>query len=197
MPSDKRKRGNNSRGAAAKAPSLRSKQSAIATDNASISSDEEVENVVGTSHSTGTRPVAVIAVKPKRSLLDHEIITKPIEGEQNESQSGADAASTSISDVTPFSKDYRLHISVDGHKMVVRSMVKSELFRQCKFIDKSTDAAFDADERTVCGFLLAACNVEKDRQRQWWDNSFHLVKRVMTDHRNNVIKSIRKAFLGE
>ena len=57
---------------------------------------------------------------------------------------------------------------------------------------------FDLSPTSVCGIVIVTCNVtSEDATPTWWADIRSLIVRTHTDHRNNVIKTMRTRFRGK
>lgn len=82
-----------------------------------------------------------------------------------------------------------------GHS---RTFVKRTLFKSVKFWDTRSHGGFSLDPRTVCGMMAAQFNFGPQvDQNQWWLTCIPWIMRMLTDHRNNCIKAMRKKYKGE
>ena len=91
-------------------------------------------------------------------------------------------------------RDYRLVMAPQSADVVLRSVINTVLFRRIKFIDVHEHKHFSLELNTVCGLLLSACHVPEDTAEEWWQGVQGKLCRLLTDHRNNCIKSIHKCF---
>ena len=90
--------------------------------------------------------------------------------------------------------DYRLVVSMDSEALVLKAVVRTMLFHEIKFIDYDRDCVLSTCESTVAGYLIRHCNIAEGRQATWWKEAFPLARILITDHRNNTIKSIQKLY---
>lgn len=82
-----------------------------------------------------------------------------------------------------------------GFNLVLRSVVRENLFAKVKFIQKDVDLIFDGNPKTICGSILKWLNLEsKSREfklRVWAANGCK-VDKYLTQHRNNKIKKFKR-----
>jgi hypothetical protein len=89
------------------------------------------------------------------------------------------------------------HQTPEGRRMIVRSCVKTVLFRRLKFFQKELHGMYDQSEASVCGLVIKHSNVpQQDATLEWWAKMKKVVIATHTDHRNNVIKTMRLRFRG-
>jgi hypothetical protein len=93
--------------------------------------------------------------------------------------------------------DMTMHITAEHMRMMVRDCVKKELFRRLKFYKKEFHGNYDFRQGSVCALVIQCCNLEHERATlQWWNTMQRVIVRTHTNHRNNVIKTIRVRFCG-
>ena len=85
-----------------------------------------------------------------------------------------------------------------GKRMMVRDFVKKVLFRRLKFFIKELHGMYHQSETSVCGLVIKNCNDVPDHEAtlDWWATMRKAVISTHTDHRNNVIKTMRLRFRG-
>ena len=84
-----------------------------------------------------------------------------------------------------------------GKRMMVRDFVKKVLFRRLKFFIKELHGMYHQSETSVCGLVIKNCNVpDHEATLDWWATMRKVVISTHTDHRNNVIKTMRLRFRG-
>ena len=84
-----------------------------------------------------------------------------------------------------------------GKRMMVRDFVKKVLFRRLKFFIKELHGMYHQSETSVCGLVIKSCNVpDHEATLDWWATMRKVVISTHTDHRNNVIKTMRLRFRG-
>ena len=85
----------------------------------------------------------------------------------------------------------------EGWRILVRNCVKTVLFCRLKFFKKDLHGIYDQRETTVCGLVIKSCNLSgQDATLKWWATMRKIVIATHTDHRNNVIKTMRLRFRG-
>jgi hypothetical protein len=85
----------------------------------------------------------------------------------------------------------------EGRRILVRNCVKNVLFRRLKFFKKDLHGMYDQRTTSVCGLVIKSCNLPiKDATLEWWATMRKVVIATHTDHRNNVIKTMRLRFRG-
>ena len=85
-----------------------------------------------------------------------------------------------------------------GKRMMVRDFVKKVLFRRLKFFIKELHGIYHQSETSVCGLVIKNCNVpDQEATLEWWATMRKVVTSTHTDHRNNVIKTMRLRFRGK
>lgn len=85
----------------------------------------------------------------------------------------------------------------EGRRILVRNCVKNVLFRRLKFFKKDLHGMYDQRATSVCGLVIKSCNLPvKDATLEWWATMRKVVIATHTDHRNNVIKTMRLRFRG-
>jgi hypothetical protein len=88
-------------------------------------------------------------------------------------------------------------LSAVGKRTCIRTCVKQLLFRRLKFFNRNKHGGYDLRPNSVCGIVIATCNVKpQDATPTWWADIRTLIVRTHTDHRNNVIKTMRTRFRG-
>jgi hypothetical protein len=93
--------------------------------------------------------------------------------------------------------DMTMDITANHMRMMVRDCVKKELFRRLKFYKKEFHGNYDFRQGSVCALVIQCCNLEHEKATlQWWNTMQRVIVRTHTDHRNNVIKTIRVRFCG-
>ena len=81
--------------------------------------------------------------------------------------------------------------------MMIRDCVKTVLFRRLKFYNKLIHGLYDFRKSTVMGRVIRFCNVEQEKVTlEWWFPINKMIGNTLTDHRNNVIKTIHHRFKG-
>ena len=82
-----------------------------------------------------------------------------------------------------------------GFNIVLRTIVRENLFPKVKFIHKDVDLTFDHDPKTICGSILKWLNLE-NRQSEFklkvWAANMCNVDKYLTQHRNNKIKKFKQ-----
>jgi hypothetical protein len=93
----------------------------------------------------------------------------------------------------------RLQNTIASQRMMVRSCVKTTLFRCLKFFKKDLHGLYDLRKGSVlCALLAAECNVTSaEADERWWADMRKLVVCTHTDRCNNVIKNMRLRFRGK
>ena len=92
----------------------------------------------------------------------------------------------------------RLQITNKAQRLMVKHCVKTKLFRHLKFFTKGIHDLYDHRPGSVCAMIIANCNsTHEEATVTWWSDMSKLVKYTITDHRNNVIKTMRMRFEGE
>ena len=65
------------------------------------------------------------------------------------------------------------------------------------FFKKLVRDLYDFRIESVMARLLRHCNVDRDKVTvQWWNDISKVLETTLTDHRNNVIKTIHDRFEG-
>jgi hypothetical protein len=84
-----------------------------------------------------------------------------------------------------------------GRRLLVRDFVKKVLFRRLKFFIRELHGIYNQSGTTVCGLVIKHCNLsEHEATLDWWSTMRKVVISTHTDHRNNVIKTMRLRFRG-
>jgi len=79
-----------------------------------------------------------------------------------------------------------------------RTFVKVHLFKLVKFWKRNLYSGYSLDPNTVCGMFASKYTFGPAVQKpNWWYDKAPLVGTLLTNRRNNVIKTIRKKFLGK
>jgi hypothetical protein len=86
-------------------------------------------------------------------------------------------------------------ISVTNMTSIVKTCVKTIIFRKCKFYYRDVHGRYSTKENTMCGQIVKHCNIT-DPNEDWWYQIRPIVVNTITDHRNNCIKAIQKRFSG-
>jgi hypothetical protein len=76
---------------------------------------------------------------------------------------------------------------------MITDHIKKKLFRTSKFLSDA-NLCFSNDSESICQKLAKTCGIQAYRLEEWWESKRRLVLFVFNNHRNNVIKSIKKAF---
>ena len=160
--------------------------------------NESQTNIENNTRHSNTRSVTN-ATPQRNRLLEHDVPTTISTAASQASNRLSAGQSSMCSDITDTNdrKDYRLMMAPKSADVVVRSVVNTVLFHKMKFFTLSDHVTFSTDQHTVSGLLVAACNVSANDAPEWWHNVQNKVGRLLTDHRNNVIKSIRKHYIGK
>ena len=79
---------------------------------------------------------------------------------------------------------------------LITDHVKKKLFRTSKFLSDA-NLCFSNDSESICRKLATTCGIQAYRLEEWWESKRRIVSFVFNNHRNNVIKSIKKAFFGK
>jgi hypothetical protein len=96
------------------------------------------------------------------------------------------------------SKDMTKDMTSKHLKMMIRDCVKTVLFRRLKFYNKLIHGLYDFRKSTVMGRVIRFCNVEQEKVTlEWWFPINKMIGNTLTDHRNNVIKTIHHRFKGK
>ena len=93
--------------------------------------------------------------------------------------------------------EFGLGMGTQSLRVVLRSVVNTTLFRFLKFYDADVHGGYSTDAGSVCHLLVQECNVKSSDSQEWWHSIKGNLSRLITDHRNNVIKCIRKYYGGE
>jgi hypothetical protein len=76
-------------------------------------------------------------------------------------------------------------LSAVGTCTSIRTGVKQLLFRRLKFFNRTKHGGYDLRPNSVCGIVIATCNVQpKDATPTWWADIRTSIVRTHTDHRN-------------
>lgn len=97
-------------------------------------------------------------------------------------------------------EDLNMHImnTITSQRLMIRNCVRTQLFRRLKFFKKDIHGMYDTRKGSVCALIIQNCNAsEEEATLFWWSDMRKLVARTHTDHRNNVIKTIRMRFHGK
>ena len=107
---------------------------------------------------------------------------------------------------TPCQSNMELHhaatdmtgkMTPEGRRMLVRTFIKQVLFRRLKFFQKELHGMYDQRETSVCGLVIQSCHIlQHDATLDWWAKMRKVVIATHTNHRNNVIKTMRLRFRG-
>ena len=81
--------------------------------------------------------------------------------------------------------------------MVLKSVIKTDVFRKVKFYDPTRHAVFSHDTHILCGMIVEKCHIKPDHAMAWWSQVQPSIRQHITDQRNNVIKSIERHFKGK
>jgi hypothetical protein len=93
--------------------------------------------------------------------------------------------------------DMTMRVSAHGVRTLVREFVKEHLFRLVKFFNKDMHGHYDLSRASVCGLVIHHCNVEiQDANAAWWATMRKTIVTTLTNHRNNVIKTVRAKYRG-
>lgn len=107
------------------------------------------------------------------------------------------ASSSNLNGTVSSHLDMQVRNSISSQRLLVRHCVRSQLFRRIKFFNKDKHGMFDHRNGTVCAMIMHHCNMSEEQATlTWWADMRKLVVRTHTDHRNNVIKTIRLRFRG-
>ena len=79
-----------------------------------------------------------------------------------------------------------------------RLFVKDHLFKKVKFWKSDKYGAYSLEPNSVCGMFASLYSFGPGVHMEgWWMTVKQMVVQMLTDRRNNVIKTIRKKFLGK
>ena len=82
--------------------------------------------------------------------------------------------------------------------MIIRKLVKTVLFRRLKFYNKLIHGLCNFRASSIMARVIQFCNVEKEKVTlQWWRPINKMIGNTLSDHRNNVIKTVHKRFEGK
>ena len=92
----------------------------------------------------------------------------------------------------------RLQNTIKSQRLMVKDCVRTKLFRRLKFFTKGIHDLYDHRPNTVCAMIIANCNATHEEATvTWWSDMCKLIKHTLSDHRNNVIKTMRMRFEGK
>ena len=81
---------------------------------------------------------------------------------------------------------------------LVKLCDKTKMFSFWKFYSRDGDGKFTHNEREMCGFLIRNTPETKTpKNEEWWLKMQKHVVKAITDHRNNVIKSVMIKLKGK
>ncbi len=86
-------------------------------------------------------------------------------------------------------------ISVTSMTSILKSCVKTTIFRKCKFYYRNLHWHYTTKANTMCGQIIKHCNITNPTQ-DWWYQIGPIVVNTVTDHVNNCIKAMQKRFSG-
>jgi hypothetical protein len=93
--------------------------------------------------------------------------------------------------------DMTMRVSAHGVRTLVREFVKEHLFRLVKFFNKDLHGDYELSRASVCGLVVHHCNIAlEDADAAWWATMRKNIVKTLTNHRNNVIKTVRSRFRG-
>ena len=87
-----------------------------------------------------------------------------------------------------------------GFKMVLKNIIRENLFPKVKFIKKENDLLFDEDASSICGCILKWFNFERKQMNfkyKFWSANQDNVDKYFTQHRNNKIKKFKRQAKGK
>jgi len=94
-------------------------------------------------------------------------------------------------------KNYSMTISKSLNKVNIRVFVKDLLFQKVKFWVPSDYAQFVFTGKTVCSWYYWKHNMTPQTHPiEYWKSTAKAMGRMHADHRNNVIKAIKKTYYG-
>ena len=94
-----------------------------------------------------------------------------------------------------------------GDCSVLKTAVKTYLWPKVKFIFNNKMLDFNTDACSLCGFLLRTCKKEwqdsnntpddelgqaMNKAKLWWDTHHKWVKALLTEQRNNAVKTVQQ-----
>ena len=82
-----------------------------------------------------------------------------------------------------------------GFNIVLRTIVRENLFSKVKFIHKDEDLIFDQDPKTICSSMLKCLNVEhkpNEFKLRVWTANVSNIDKYLAQHRNNTIKKFKR-----
>ena len=82
----------------------------------------------------------------------------------------------------------------DGFNVVLRSIVRRNLFPKVKFLNSGSELMYNEHSSSVCGSMLKWLGVQKNDHTckfSIWSKNYKNVKIFHTQHRNNVIKKFQ------
>jgi hypothetical protein len=95
-------------------------------------------------------------------------------------------------------KDMTKDMTTKHLSMMICDCVKTVLFRRLKFYNKLLHGLYNFRTGSGMARVIQFCNVEQDLVTlQWWKPINKLIGNTLTDHRNNVSKTIHHCFEGK
>ena len=91
--------------------------------------------------------------------------------------------------------DFSLMQKQDNHDIVLKNIVRKNLFPRVKFLEKERDLLLNMKEGSICHSMIKWCDKLKENEEykiRFWTTNMNNIKTFHTQHRNNVIKNIKK-----
>ena len=81
-----------------------------------------------------------------------------------------------------------------GFNLILRTIIRENLFSKVKFIQKDVDLVFSENTKTICGSILSWLNLENKSSEfkfKVWVANVSNVDKYLAQHRNNKIKKFK------
>jgi hypothetical protein len=88
-------------------------------------------------------------------------------------------------------KDMTKDMTSKHLSMIICDCVKTVLFRRVKFYKKRIHGLYDFCTGSVMALVIQCCNVQQEKVTvKWWEQISKLIGTKVTNHRNNVRKTV-------
>jgi len=92
--------------------------------------------------------------------------------------------------------DHATKLSKVSSSFMHDKCVKEHVFPMQKFATLNGDLDFSNNPSSICRFMASKLQIEDHNLERWWETAKLSVHECLKRHRNNVIKSIKKVFIG-
>lgn len=134
----------------------------------------------------------VDAEKSRRQEVEEILSSADDESWVEEEVDNEPVQTTTVSDLHSGQKLTKMSVRFQHDKCV-----KEHLFPKIKFINTKTDLQFSNNPNSICRFMAGKLMVDDKDIETWWANAAITTHTSLKTQRNNVIKNIRRVFMGK